>query len=375
VPIADTGIAAMDVSVIIPTHGRPQKVAACVRALAGQTLDPGRYEVLVGLDGPDPDTEQAVTEAWPDAPPGALLVVAGEHAGPNPVRNRLLPLCRGNTLILLNDDVRPDPEFLAVHEAEQRLAAAAGRPAMIVGHSPWVPSADPADETLFDRLVRDTSMVFFYDRMNDADPQRDWGFRHAWSLNLSMPTDAAAVAGGWAPVRHEYGHDDLEMAWRVCRDPGLPVLYRPAARAPHDHRLTPHEYLVREFKLGRSAWLYARRSPDFGRDLLGRDVTSAEERAYSRAFVRREQETAARVLESFVRLADLPATAVEGPHAGTLVSMLYEQHLPLKRWMWRAGVLAAADGRAVDDVIWPARPTPRSGPVPKPQATPHVAPV
>ncbi|MHC5006197.1 MAG: glycosyltransferase family 2 protein [Planctomycetota bacterium] len=340
----------MDVSVIIPTHGRPRKAAECVRALAAQTLEPDRYEVLVGLDGPDPDTERAVTEAWPDPPPGSLRVVTCRRAGYNAVRNELLAMCRGRTLVSLNDDVRPGTEFLDVHLAEQQRGAEAGRPAIVVGLSPWVPSTT---DRLFDRLVRETSMVFFYDRMDDADPDHDWGFRHAWGLNVSMPAGAVSAVGGWTAFPLEYGYDDIEIAWRLRERFGARVLYRRSALAPHDHRYDPRGYLEREFKLGRSAWNFALGNPEFARDVFGRNVVSKDEIAYSRAFIRHERATAARIMASFERLADMPATIVDGPHAETLVKLIYEQHLPLKRWMWRAGLLAAAEGRPIEDVTWP----------------------
>jgi hypothetical protein len=131
------------------------------------------------------------------------------------------------------------------------------------------------------------------------------------------------------------------------------VLFRPAARAPHDHRLSPRGYLVREFLLGRSAWAYAKQNPDFGRDLFGRDITSPQELDYSRAYVQRERAAAGRLFESFLGLAGLPAGAVDGPYADALVNLVYEQHLPLKRWMWRAGQLAVAEGRPMDEIAWP----------------------
>lgn len=340
----------MDVSVIIPTRGRPEKAAACVTALAGQTLEQERYEVLIGLDGADPETGRSVAEAWSPAA-GVLRVITCPRDGYNAARNRLLPLCQGQTLISLNDDVRPGPAFLATHVREQQRAAVSERPAIIVGRSPWVRS-EP--DRLFDRLIRETSMVFFYDQMTDADPDRDWGFRHAWGLNISMPTAAAIGVGGWTAFPMEYGYDDIEIAWRLQDRLGLPVLYRPQAVAPHDHRLEPRAYLEREFRLGRSAWLFARRNPGFARDVFGRDITSHDELAYSHAFVKRERAAAAQVLESFGRLADIPSDVVDGPHARTLLTMVYQQHLLLKRWMWRAGLVAAAQRRPVGDVSWPA---------------------
>ncbi len=340
----------VDLTAVIPTRGRPHKVAACVAALSRQTLDPDSYEVLIGLDGEDPQTRRSAEEAWPD-PAGSLRVVTCPREGLNRVRNRLLETCRGRTIVSLNDDVLPVPAFLETHLRAQREAEQAGRPAIVVGRSPWV-RHEP--DRLFDRLVRETSMVFFYDRMDGADPGRDWGFRHAWGLNMSMPAAALAEAGGWTAFPMEYGYDDIEIAWRLR----LPVLYRPEALAPHDHRMEPRGYLEREFALGRAAWLFARRSPRFGRDVFGRDVAGADEIEYSRAFIERERAAAAAALGPFLGLTDMPADSLSGPHAQALLTMLYQQHLPLKRWMWRAGLLAAAEGRPPGAAAWPDRPAP-----------------
>ncbi len=330
----------MDVSVIIPTRGRPRKVATCVRALARQTLEPDRYEILLGLDGRDPDTLDAVEQAGAETPDCELRVVTCQRNGYNAVRNELLPLCRGRTLVSLNDDVRPVPECLAAHLGEQHRA-----PAIVVGHSPWVRYDD---DRLFDRLVRETSMVFFFHRMDTTDPDRDWGFRHAWGLNASMPLDAVREVGGWTAFPREYGYDDIELAWRLRRRFSLSVLYRPRAQAFHDHRFAPREYLHREFRLGRSAWLFARRNPELVREVLGRDITSPDELSYCQAFVRRERPVAARAMHAFL---DLDAMPWDVPDA--LVGLIYEQHVPLKRWMWRAGLLAAARSRPVEDAVWP----------------------
>ena len=73
----------------------------------------------------------------------------------------------------------------------------------------------------------------------------------------------------------------------------------------------------------------------------------------SRRVVDRERSAARRLLPSFLRLAELDAGVIDGPHAATLVGALYDQHLPLKRWMWRTGLLAAAGDRPPSEIDWP----------------------
>ena len=304
-----------------------------MRALAGQTVD--NFEIVVGIDGED----RGETEAARGAAGGReLRILPGEHAGPAATRNRVIADARGDLLVLLNDDVEPAPDLVERHaEAHAGL----DRPAMVLGAAPWVVH-EP--DRLFDRLIRETSMVFFYDRMlasaHGADPAHDWGFRHAWTLNLSVRTEAARAVGGFCESLPGAAYEDLEFAWRLRERFGMPVRFRPGAVVTHDHRYEPARYLKRERSMGRDAWALAAASPACARELFGRDVRSDDSVAYARAFVARERPLAERLERSFLALSDLPADAVS---EARVLAMLYEHHLALKRWHWNAGLVEAAD--------------------------------
>lgn len=328
----------MHVSVLIPTFNRPAKAAACVSALAQQSLSPAEYEVLIGVDGPDTRTEEATRSAWKR--PTNLTVLQLPKQGQASIRNQLLKQARGRTLVFLNDDMIPDRALLELHLRHQQSQEKSGRAALIVGDSPW---STHTPDSLFDRLIRETSMVFFYNVMKQApDPNRDWGFRHAWLLNLSAPAALVREAGGFTIFPSTYGYEDDELAYRLAQRFKTPVLYRPDAIATHDHRITPTEYLKREYNLGFAAWGFARTTPECAHAMFNRDITSREELNYSRAFVERESKTVQRLEESFLNLAEIPATGLGGDHAPALLNIIYEQHLVLKRYHWRRGLLAAA---------------------------------
>jgi GT2 family glycosyltransferase len=331
----------MDVSVIIPTHGRAEKAARCVRALATQTLAPDRYEVLVGLDGPDAVSVNAVRAAWPADRREGLRIAEFTKRGQAGIRNQLIRVAHGRILVFLNDDMIPERGHLEAHWRAQGEREALKESALVVGDSPWVVHKP---DRLFDRLVRETSMVFFYNVMNSAegraDRGRDWGFRHAWLLNLSAPAALVREAGGLTVFPSTYGYEDDELAWRMGRKFGAVVLYRPEAVARHDHRMGPRDYLEREYKLGFAAWGFAKTSPECAAAMFRRDVTAPEEVEYSRQFVERERGAAERLERSFVGLADVPATAVGDDLA--MINLVYEQHLLLKRWHWRRGLVDAA---------------------------------
>jgi hypothetical protein len=192
-------------------------------------------------------------------------------------------------------------------------------------------------------------MIFFHDVMErETDRDRDWGFRHAWPLNLSVPAGVVRELGGWTVFPATYGFEDDEFAFRARERFGARVLYRPEALAVHDHAMTPREYLEREYRLGYAAVGFAATSPACAAAMFGRDIRTDAERAYAREFVARERRDAARLLPLFLAWGDTPAAAAGGPHAATWIRAAYEQHVPLKRWVWRRGFADAADGRAMD---------------------------
>ncbi|MFN7020854.1 MAG: glycosyltransferase family 2 protein [Phycisphaerales bacterium] len=336
---------------LIPTIGRAEKLARCLTRLANQTLDRSRFEVLVGVDGradgadPDRGDREAAdaAQALAERTAGSMRAVVHqfEHAGPGATRNRLVEHARGELILMLNDDVLPEPELLEAHVREH---ARWRGPAMVLGAAPWVV---PGEDTLFDRLIRETSMVFFYDRMKEmledgrADADHDWGFRHAWTLNLSLPRRVFAAVGGFDERLTRACYEDIEFGYRVWKSCGAPVRYASGAVVRHDHRIMPEDYLRRERMMGAAARVFAEASPLCAMEVFGRDIRSREEVEYSRAFVERERGAAMRLRETFAGWAKVPSTAIDGPHAGAMLRGLYEHHLLLKRWVWRSGLLDA----------------------------------
>lgn len=335
------------ISVIIPTHGRSTKLGACVSALAAQTYPD--FEVLIGCDGPDDAAAAVARDTWLSAGRNKdrLRVEQVSKRGQAAVRNALLPFATGDLLVFLNDDMRPAPGHLNQHATAHAMRPANAAPALVIGDSPWV-SHEP--DMLLQRLIRETSMIFFYNVMQErirsgaVRADHDWGFRHAWLLNLSVPARIVCDCGGFTVFPSTYGYEDDELAHR-CRDRfGSPVIYEPGAVAHHDHLIDSTAYLVREYNLGYAAIGFARTTPGCARELFGRDVQSEPELSYSREHVQRELAAARRVWDVFRTFDSIPAAAADPQ----LMPALYQQHLPLKRWVWRRGLLDAATGQPMD---------------------------
>lgn len=328
---------------IIPTFGRATKLAGCLAHLARQDIDAARFEVLVGVDGGSEGDADAAREAARSAGVKHIEVRQFEHAGPGATRNRIVERARGELLLLLNDDVLPEPDLIRQHvEAQQGRSAA-----MVLGAAPWVVHED---DTVFDRLVRETSMIFFYDRMEAAlasgsvGTEHDWGFRHAWTLNLSLPRAVFAGVNGFdARLRHAM-FEDLEFAFRASRSTaqGAPVLFRPEAVTRHDHRVRVQDYLTRERNLGIAAWELAGASPECARTVFGRDIRSTAEVGQCRAFVEQERSRAEAMRGVMTQWERTSSSEIDGANTRETIKDLYESHLILKRWTWRAGLLEIA---------------------------------
>ncbi len=333
------------ISVIIPTFGRPAKLANCLSALAASALPADQFEVLVGVDGADDGVSDAGNRAWRDAGgrDGGLFIEAAPWAGLAAVRNRLLPRAKGDVLLFFNDDVRAQPGCLGAHLAAQERF---GGESLVVGDAPWV-IHEP--DRLFDRMIRETSMVFFYDKMRGSnDPARDWGFRHAWPLNLSAPAGLVRAAKGFTVFPTTYGFEDDEFAWRLSKEHGTAVRFEPGAVVEHDHRMEPDDYLRREYTLGYAAVGFAKTAPRCAEAMFRRDILSDEEISYNRANTQRDLVACGHALTTFRNTAAIAADAINGPHAAHILQVHYQHHLPLKRHVWRRGHLDAIDGREKD---------------------------
>ncbi|WP_435745530.1 glycosyltransferase [Nocardioides sp. SYSU DS0663] len=105
-----------EISVVMATRGRPELVGRALRSLADQTLDAGRFEVVVVVNGPADGTREAVDEAVETvvAHHAATDVRVLHSARPGVAHARTVGLwaARGSYMTILDDDDRVTPYFL-----------------------------------------------------------------------------------------------------------------------------------------------------------------------------------------------------------------------------------------------------------------------
>ncbi len=326
------------VSIIIPTCGRPTKIGRTLVALSRQCLPLGiEIEVIVAIDGGWGPDDLRPTVALPDT-----RFLELPRVGVSAARNAALREARGELVIFSNDDTYPDANWVAEHVAGQR---ARGTPGMVIGETRWVPWPDM---TVFDGLLRDTSMIFFYDQMT---PGESYGFRHFWTCNASAPREMIMDAGGFEERLRPVFFEDCELAFRIEKSVGSRVHYHAAAKNVHDHRLTWSDYCRREQCLGRVAAILAEVNPACFEAIYGTaDADGLAENYESWLSQGREEHEAAerRMAEwgtrSLAEVGDWEALREE----------LYQLHLPMKRRLFREAFVRArremirgpADGRS-----------------------------
>ncbi len=168
-----------------------------------------------------------------------------DHAGPAAARNHAIEHARGRWLVFYDDDARVEPDTIPGH-----LAAIRAEPDAAIAHLGRVDWPDELLDAPWSRLLAESSMLFFWDRMVD---RQTYGFRHFWTTNLSVPRELVHLAGGFDEGFPTAIHEDIELGWRLQERFGLRVRVHQGIRCLHDHGLSVNDYFAREHKSGRSA--------------------------------------------------------------------------------------------------------------------------
>ena len=233
---------ACELSVIIPTRGRPAKLRTLLEGIARTASDHHAFEIIVVVDGP----ERAPLEAGSVLPRSIRFVgLTKDHAGPAAARNHAIREARGRWLLFYDDDARVDggtiPNHLRLIRSDPTV------PLAHLGRADW-----PSEriDSPWHVLLAQTSMLFFWDRMRG---EQSYGFRHFWTINLSVRADCVRQVGGFREAFPHAMHEDIELGWRLENRFGLKVRVDDSLCGLHDHPLTPCDYFLREHRSGWSA--------------------------------------------------------------------------------------------------------------------------
>jgi GT2 family glycosyltransferase len=229
-------MAGVDVSVVIPTHGRPDKLARCLSALARQTIPPAAVEVVVV----DDDSPVPVDAAIARRLPMTCAVHRVPRGGPAAARNRGVERAAGAVVAFTDDDCEPEPGWLAALLQALHSSDAPGAGGHVVNGLPRNHYAE-ASQLL---------VSFLCEYYNGPA-----GARFFTSNNLAFRRDAFVRAGGF-DERYQYAAgEDRELCDRFASR-GAPLTYAPDAVVRHSHDLSGPRFVRQHFTYGRGAWGY-----------------------------------------------------------------------------------------------------------------------
>jgi len=213
---------ASDLSVVIPTCNRREVLRRTLDALARQTLDPERFEVIVVDDGSTDGTDAMVRSLATSFP---LRYEHAPNAGLAAARNRGLRHASRSVVVFLDDDVIPVEGFLEAHHHAHLEAP----DVVVLGSLPFHPEV--ARSTFLWYLDR----VTFFDLFKD--PRKYRGSAPPMpplNGNSSVRRIHLERIGGYDESFRAYGGEDLDLGYRLRRA-GLRFVYRPDAVGYHYH--------------------------------------------------------------------------------------------------------------------------------------------
>lgn len=230
----------MRISIVIPTYNRAKLLAQTLPALASQQLAPGlSYEVIFVSNGSSDHTGEVLAAAIAAHPEVFRYHRIEPTGGPSAPRNVGIRAATGEVVVILDDDVRPDPDlvlrYAEFHQAhpEQHVAA--------VGEA-YVPA----------HLMDDPMSLFHVFPYDAIRGQSRVSYLYFWTCNVSFKRQFMLDKGMFDEAF--LYNEDVILGHKLDRN-GMHLHFHPAARGEHLHQLQASGLPAKGIFTGR--WIYA----------------------------------------------------------------------------------------------------------------------
>ena len=212
------------VSVIIPTYNRSQLLPKLLDSWkAVDKATKYKYEIIFSDDGSE-DGSIEILQREKELP---IIILKNDHGGASKARNAAILKARGEKLLIIGDDIFPNPEMINQHyEKLQELPVNKA----VLGEVIW--HRDLPVNILMKHITELGNEQFSFNAFN---PHEYIDFRHFYTCNISI--DRALVLS--EPIIfdesfYKYGFEDIELGYRLAKK-GLEIYYYPEAVGEHYH--------------------------------------------------------------------------------------------------------------------------------------------
>jgi len=211
-----------DLTVVIPTLGRPAKLSRVLDRLDHQDAGAGVFEVTVVADAKEQETE--ALDAILAGRAYRARRLSARRPGASAARNVGWRHADSRLILFLDDDVLPERALVAEHLAWHRRHPDAE--VGVLGHVRW------ADELRVTPFMRWLERGIQFDYPGITGIEAGWG--RFFTANVSVKRSLVERVGGFEEEALPFGYEDLDLALRM-HEHGFRLLYNRAAVAEHLH--------------------------------------------------------------------------------------------------------------------------------------------
>lgn len=247
------------ISVVIPTFGRPEKLAETLAALDQQDCE--SFEVVVVDDG---SSKPVTREMLPDTQRFTLRILRQQNQGPAAARNLGAKEANGEILLFTDDDCLPCSGWVSALSQEIKSHREALVGSLTFNGLPsnsWSSASQLIIDLVYDHFNRDPTNAYFLA-----------------SNNLACRRDLFLEIGGFDTDFPKAGAEDRDFCdrWRMTK---RPIRLIREQLVEHRHAQTLGRFVDLHHRYGRGAYLYQAK-----RKLRG-SGTMAEDLGFHRALL------------------------------------------------------------------------------------------
>lgn len=224
------------ISVVVCTYNGSRTIRECLEGL--QTLDYPNYEVIVVDDGSTDGTKDIASEF-------DFCLISTENRGLSNARNTGLERSTGEIVAYIDDDTRPDPQWLHYMAHTFLTTDYVG-----VGG----PNISPPEDGLLAEAVNNAPGNPSHVLLTDIEAE------HLPGCNMAFRKSALEAINGFDPQFRIAG-DDVDICWRLQQKGGI-LGFSPAAVVWHHRRNSIKAFLKQQFNYGEAEAMLQHKWPE-----------------------------------------------------------------------------------------------------------------
>jgi GT2 family glycosyltransferase len=232
-----TTASGIDLSIVLPTYNRLERLQRVLAALEEQDFPRGRFELIVVSDGSSDGTNDYLKNV---ATPLQLRPIFQRNQGVAAARNHGVYRARGPLILFIDDDVVPEARLLSEHWGSH---ARYEGDIVLLGPMLTPPGFAMSSWVLWEQAM----LIKQYESMLNGRWQPT--ARQFYTGNTSVAREHIVAAGGFDPAFRRA--EDVELAYRLA-DRGLRFIFNPNAIGYHYAERTFNSWLEIPYAYGRN---------------------------------------------------------------------------------------------------------------------------